>query len=56
MIEFRNEKRSHRVRFNRQCMEIHWNDFTQRLDKVLAVTQPVSHVTPDGTEHRFKLA
>lgn len=56
MIQFKTEKKSRRVRFNRIGIESHWNDFTQRVEKAIVVTQPVSRALPNGTEHRFKLA
>ncbi len=56
MIEFRNEKKGHRTRFNRQAIESHWNDFTQRVEKALVITQPVTRATPDGLEKRYRRA
>ena len=56
MLEFRNNKRSHRTRFNRIAVESHWNDFTMRMEKAIVQTKPVSRAFPDGTEKRYKLA
>ena len=56
MIQFRTEKKGHRVRFNRIGIESHWDDLTQRVVKAIVQTQPVSRATPDGMEHRFRTA